>query len=100
LSDFVLPTAFYDQTETIGAAYVMGQYDDGPLNITAGVRMEYYKLENAGTALLNGNETALSTVDDTVDFFPSINLSYDVTQELVLRLAGQRGVSRPAYAFG
>ena len=98
LSDFVLPTAFYDQTETIGAAYVMGQYDDGPLNITAGVRMEYYKLENAGTALLNGNETPLSTVDDTVDFFPSINLSYDLTQDLVLRLAGQRGVSRPAYA--
>lgn len=31
------------------------------------------------------------------DFFPSLNVRYNVSDDLVFRIAGQRGVSRPAY---
>lgn len=97
-ADFVLPTAFYDQTETIGAGYAMGQFNLDRLLLTAGVRVEYYELENSGTALVGQVQTPLSLTDDTVDIFPSVNARYEVSDNLVVRLSGQRGVSRPAYA--
>lgn len=98
LSDFVLPTSYYDQTETIGAGYALARFDMDRLQFTAGARVEYYKLENAGTALLDGVSTAIDNSTDYFDVFPSINAKYEVTDDLYLRLAGQRGVSRPAYA--
>lgn len=98
LQDYVLSTSFYDQTETIGAGYALARFDLGRMEVTAGARLEYYKLKNAGTALLSGVATPIDTANDHLDLFPSVNVKYEVTDDLVLRLAGQRGVSRPAYA--
>jgi TonB-dependent receptor len=94
----VLPTSFYNQTESILAGYVMGAFDLGEMKLTGGARVEYYGLENSGTALINRVPTPLSTKNDHFDVFPSLSARYDVSDNLVLRLAGQRGVSRPAYA--
>lgn len=96
--DFVLPTSYYDQEETILAGYVLGEVSDGPLLVSAGARLEYYEIENAGTALIGSVTTPLSTRQDFLDIFPSVNLRYEAGDNVVLRLAGQRGISRPAYA--
>lgn len=96
--DFVLPTSFYDQEERIYAGYVSGQYEDGPLLVTAGLRLEQYEIDNSGTVLVAGGAEALATSQDFFDVFPSVNLRYEASDNLVLRLGGQRGVSRPAYA--
>lgn len=96
--DFVLPTSLYEQEERIYAGYVMGQYADGPLLVTAGVRVEQYEIDNAGTVLGSGGTLPLETSQDFFDVFPSVNLRYEASDNLVLRLGGQRGVSRPAYA--
>ncbi|WP_237437778.1 TonB-dependent receptor [Altericroceibacterium endophyticum] len=96
--DFVLPTSLYDQQETILAAYAMGQYESGPLLITGGARVEWYKIENAGSVLSGSEATPVATSQDFFDIFPSINLRYEAMPNLVLRLGGQRGISRPAYA--
>lgn len=97
-SSFVLPTSLYEQQETILAGYAMAQYDNGPLLLTGGLRMERYEIENAGTVLVGGGTTPLSTTQDFFDIFPSVNLRYEATPELYFRLGAQRGVSRPAYA--
>ncbi|WP_338445596.1 TonB-dependent receptor [Pelagerythrobacter marensis] len=97
-ADFIPPSALYDQKETILAGYAMGQFDLDRLFVTAGVRVENYEIENRGTALIDRTATPLSVTEDHFDIFPSVNARFDVTDNLVFRLSGQRGVSRPAYA--
>lgn len=94
----VPPTSFYNQSENVLAGYVSGIRDFGKFQLSAGARVEYYRLKNAGTALIGSVATPLSQSEDYVDIFPSISARFEATDNLVLRLAGQRGISRPAYA--
>ncbi len=88
----------YVQEEQIGAAYAMAQFDLGVLQITGGARLEYYELTNSGTSVVGATATPLSNSTDYLDIFPSLNLRFNAGDNLVFRLAGQRGVTRPAYA--
>ncbi|MFM7403367.1 MAG: TonB-dependent receptor [Erythrobacter sp.] len=97
-ANFVLPTSFYDQEERIYAGYVMAQWNSGPLQVVAGLRAEQYEIDNAGTVLIGTAPAPLAVSQDFFDLFPSLNIRYEATENLVLRLGGQRGVSRPAYA--
>jgi TonB-dependent receptor len=97
-ANFVLPTSFYDQQERIYALYGMAQWDAGPLQVVIGARAEQYEIENAGTVLIGAVQTPLSVSQDFFDIFPSVNIRYEASDNIVLRLGGQRGVSRPAYA--
>lgn len=97
-ANFVLPTSFYDQEERIYAGYIMAQWNSGPLQVVAGVRAEQYEIDNAGTVLIGTAPRPLAVAQDFFDLFPSLNIRYEATENLVLRLGGQRGVSRPAYA--
>jgi len=96
-------TDLYDQKEKIFAGYVSGQVEVGMLTIVGGLRVENYKLNNSGTASIQEEGAAaavltpLTVKQNYTDLFPSLNLRLDATDNLVLRLAGQRGVSRPAY---
>lgn len=87
----------YAQRERTLAAYVMGKVESGPLTAVGGVRMERYLMDNSGTVVAGGVGTPLTFTSSKTDFFPSLNIKYAATDNLVLRLAGQRGVSRPAY---
>jgi TonB-dependent receptor len=95
---FVLPTSFYDQEERIYAGYVMAQWDAGPLQLVAGARFEQYEIDNAGTVLIGSAPAPLAVSQDFFDVFPSVNLRFEASENVVLRFGGQRGVSRPAYA--
>lgn len=98
VANFVLPTSFYDQEERIFAGYAMAQWDAGPVQLVAGVRAERYEIDNAGTVLVGAVPTPLAVSQDFFDLFPSVNIRYEASDNVVLRLGGQRGVSRPAYA--
>ena len=87
----------YAQRERTLAAYVMGKVESGALTAVGGVRMERYLMDNRGTVVAGGVATPLVFNSSKTDFFPSLNIKYAATDNLVLRLAGQRGVSRPAY---
>jgi TonB-dependent receptor len=97
-ANFILPTSLYDQEERIYAGYAMAQWDAGPLQMVAGLRAEQYEIDNAGTVLAGRTAAPLAVSQDFFDLFPSMNLRYEATDNLVLRLGGQRGVSRPAYS--
>ncbi|MDZ7588440.1 MAG: TonB-dependent receptor [Parasphingorhabdus sp.] len=96
--DFIPAASRYEQQEKIGAGYYMAQFDLGAVQITGGARLEYYELENSGTAVVGTTATPLTNNTDFLDIFPSLNLRFDAGDNLVFRLAGQRGVTRPAYA--
>lgn len=87
----------YAQSEQTAAGYVMATADMGDLLLTGGVRVEHYQLNNAGTVIAAGRATPLSVSRSATDLFPSLNARYSVGDDFVVRLSGQRGVSRPAY---
>ncbi|WP_188062364.1 TonB-dependent receptor [Sphingobium sp. KCTC 72723] len=87
----------YAQRERTLAAYVMGKVESGALTAVGGVRMERYLMDNRGTVVASGVATPLVYESSKTDFFPSLNIKYAATENLLLRVAGQRGVSRPAY---
>lgn len=87
----------YTQREQTLAGYVMARVESGPLTAVGGIRIERYSMTNKGTVFTGGASTLLTYENDKTDFFPSLNLKYSATDNLVLRLAGQRSISRPAY---
>lgn len=97
-ASFVLPTSFYDQEERIIAGYAMAQWTAGPVQLVAGVRAEQYEIDNGGTVLVGTRPAPLAVSQDFFDLFPSVNVRYEASDNVVLRIGGQRGVSRPAYA--
>lgn len=87
----------YEQGEQTFSGYVMATAELGMATIVGGVRVEHYRLTNSGTARIGAVSTPLTVKSSVTDLFPSINAKFDVTDSLVVRLAAQRGVSRPAY---
>ena len=87
----------YDQSEKTYAAYVMATAEIGRATVTGGVRLEHYVLDNAGTARIGAINTPLSARRSYTDLFPSLNARMELSDSLVFRIGGQRGVSRPAY---
>jgi len=106
------PTGIYDVKEDTGAAFfrVNLAADDSRVTGNIGVRVVRTKQISKGVAPdLNGITfepqagsitkvpgAAPVTIDHTYnDILPSLNLRYDVTGDLVLRLAASRTMSRP-----
>lgn len=87
----------YSQREKTLAGYVMGKVETGALTAVGGVRVERYSMDNRGTVIVGSTATPLTYDRTRTDFFPSLNLKYAATEDLVLRLAGQRSISRPGY---
>lgn len=88
----------YALTEKLLAGYAMAKIRFDAGQVIAGVRVEHFRLGNRGTALLaNGAATPLSAGQTYTDVFPSLNARFDVTQNLVFRIAGQRGIARPSF---
>ncbi|MFT4056058.1 MAG: TonB-dependent receptor [Novosphingobium sp.] len=87
----------YFQREQTLAGYAMAKLETGPLTAVGGVRVERYTLDNSGSVLAGAVYTPLALKSTKTDFFPNLNLKYSATDNLVLRLSGQRSVSRPAY---
>jgi TonB-dependent receptor len=90
-------TDLYSQDERTLAAYAMAVAEMGSLTLTGGVRLERYTLENSGTARIGTVSTPLTVKRTNTDLFPSLNARFSLGEDLVFRIGGQRGVSRPAY---
>jgi len=90
--------------ERIVAAYVMARLKFGALTAIPGIRVEHTKSDYAAKAVLD--TYTLENVDndyDTfgkqsyTDWFPGLNMRYDVNRNLVLRGAITRALGRPNY---
>jgi outer membrane receptor for ferrienterochelin and colicin len=86
----------YDAGRRLGAAYLSAKLNDGSkLNVDVGLRLEYYGLK------LNGYEPdgikPVSLDEGVADWFPSVNTTYNVHEQRLLRFAYGRSVNRPEF---
>ena len=87
----------YKLNERTLAGYVQGKLEFDGGQVVAGVRVERFMLDNVGTAVTEAGNVPLSAPQSYTDFFPSINARFDLTNNLVFRIAGQRGIARPSF---
>ncbi len=80
--------------EDVLAVYAMGTFDIGSVRIVAGVRFEDTKVDNQ--AFDQDGEETLGGKDYSF-WAPSLNLKWNLTEELVLRAAATRSLSRPGF---
>ncbi len=88
----------YDLTEELISGYLMLEvpFDGG--QIVFGGRVENFSQGNTGTVQLAGGvRQTLSVPQDYTDFFPSINVRWDLSENLVGRLSVQRSLARPSF---
>ncbi|MFT4257877.1 MAG: TonB-dependent receptor [Pseudoxanthomonas sp.] len=93
--------ADYRIREKVTAAYAMANLRFGDFTVIPGVRVENTKSDYAAKAV-----TEDSTLDQPfdsfggksyTDWFPSVNLRYDIGSDLVLRAAVTTAIGRPNY---
>lgn len=92
----------YQADENIYASYLMGTLDYDRWRIITGVRMEHTDFSAEGNQLtLANDQIAISTRSSShnyTDFLPSLNVAYDITDELRLRLAWSNTLARPSFS--
>ena len=84
----------YDAQNLLGAGYLSLSLPLGMLNVSGGVRAEYNRL------MLNGYYNASSPVkvdNPTLQFFPSLNTSYNFNEKTLVRLAYAHTINRPEF---
>ncbi|GAB2524603.1 TonB-dependent receptor [Microbulbifer agarilyticus] len=101
----------YVMSEDISAIYVMNDIDFGRTNLVYGVRYEAtefsgqgYRVVEAGEAIPGAVEIAedvyVSEVEHANDYsklFPSVNVKFDYSDNIVLRGAYTESLSRPSF---
>jgi len=102
LTTFAGANGFYsDQNRTDRNTYadMMVNIDkrigDFSLNANIGVRMEYYNLKMDGYS--SDGTTPVHLDNRTSDFFPSVNISYNLSAKHLVRAAYGRSVNRPEF---
>ena len=111
-SAFDSAVADYAVSEDIMAGYLLGRWDSAALRIIGGVRYEHTSnaiaanlvtLVEEGGELPGGAEADEDTVlvapvafaKDYGHWLPSLNIRYEATPDLILRVAGYRSIVRP-----
>lgn len=88
----------YTLGEKLLAGYGMAKWKFDGGQVVAGLRVEHFDLDNRGIATLAGGRLQpLSVGQRYTDLFPSLNTRFDLTDRLVFRIAGQRGIARPSF---
>lgn len=90
LSDVTRPENTYTGTETIGAAYGMITYDWNKLRIVAGVRAE-----DTDITVVSSDETKPTGNIQELNVLPSLNLIYNLTEDMNLRASYSNTLARP-----
>lgn len=86
----------YTSSHLLGAAYLSAKLNYRErINASIGVRLEHYRLE------LDGYEAdgikPVSLNPSFTDFFPSVNIAYNINEKHLLRAAYGRSVNRPEF---
>jgi TonB-dependent receptor len=93
----VSPDSRYEIGEKLFSAYSSAKFDWGPAQIVAGLRIERMRQEVEGFLRAGAAVTPLTVRTTDTDLYPSINARFDLSDDIVFRLAAQTGVSRPSF---
>ena len=86
----------YEGNNLLSAGYVGGNLPLGKLNVYAGVRFEYNRMELVSHTQKN-EESPTSVFYTYDDFFPSVNAAYRLNDKHQFRLSYGRTVNRPEF---
>ena len=70
-----------------------------PVSGNFGVRAVTTDVDTQGTSLVEGEASAVATSDTYTELMPSANINFFPTDDIVVRLAAARVLSRPAVTF-
>ena len=102
LNSFVIGSALSDQlassrvTESTTGGYFETEATIGGLVVNPGVRVISTHEVATGTQSVNNVNTPVKNTQDYTDVLPSINVKYEVLDDVFLRGAGSRALSRPS----
>jgi TonB-dependent receptor len=88
----------YALTEKLLTGYALVKYEFDGGQVIAGARVENFRQGNIGSVALGGGRfEQISAPLEYTDIYPSVNVKLDVANDFVVRLSGQRSVSRPSF---
>lgn len=93
---------FFNDTENIYAGFAQYQGSFGKLNVLAGVRVENTDGTYRGTSAIRAPDKTYSFVPSSrksnyTNFFPTVQLRYEVMPDLVARATYSTGIGRPGF---
>jgi TonB-dependent receptor len=90
----------FDLSESVSAAYAMGNLSFGFVTVTPGLRYEHTRLRVSGFQLQDG-ETIVPVAQSNSydDLLPSLIVKIAPTPQTIVRLAYSRSLGRPEYAL-
>jgi len=93
------PNNHYMMSERVTAGYIEGKLDLGSLDGNFGVRFVNTNRSSAGTLTLPGpTYSPITYHTNHTDILPSVNLRFHFTDELQLRFAASRTMTRPNFS--
>ena len=93
-SNVLQQSASFEIEEDITAMYVMANIDGDGLRGNVGLRYVSTDQTSNGFDLVSGNPISLD--GEYSAWLPSLNLAFDLTDDIVLRVAGSKVMTRPA----
>lgn len=95
LNEFTNPTDAYDVSGLLNTGYLMlDNHFSDKLRMSWGLRLEHYS-QQLNIKNLSAQQERFS--DSYLDFLPSVNLTYKMTEATNIRLAASQTVSRPEF---
>ncbi len=91
-------TGTYGITEQTLAAYVQANFETDNANFNVGLRVISTEIESTGSLFQNGTIEPVTYKSDYTEFLPSFNLSYELNDDVLLRTAYSRTMTRPPLA--
>ncbi|RAK52662.1 TonB-dependent receptor [Phenylobacterium deserti] len=91
------PSDRYSIEEKLLAGYGMAKFRAGPAEVVAGLRVERLDQTIQGFVTAGAVVTPLKVENDDTQLFPSLNAKFELSEDLLLRLAAQRAISRPSF---
>jgi len=67
------------------------------INLYGGLRVEKFKRKISNFYEKTGNTDSLDIVRDTINFFPSVNLTYNINDKNLLRFSYGKTINRPEF---
>ncbi|WP_404339304.1 TonB-dependent receptor [Pseudoalteromonas mariniglutinosa] len=94
----------YDLEEKITAAYVKATFNFNKLRGNLGVRavktdLDSQSIQYTGRSFAPENIEPIDISSSYEDFLPSININYDLMDDVIIRFAAAKVMSRPDYDF-
>lgn len=86
----------YSGTNSLYAGYLGINLPYNQFNVYAGVRLEHNKMSLKNYTTISGDKTKTTDYTNT-DFFPSLNATYNLDKDNLLRIAYGRSINRPEF---